>query len=261
MKSSPLKTIQTVFQYPSVRFALSLMLFIQLPVALTRVSFAGNTKHFSYENNLSENNARAEKKSSVSESSFLYEKMRLNEIGLDEHAFDLAYRGFQALETKGMVRKDLLTIADFSKPSTEERLFVIDLSQKKVLIKSLVAHGKNSGTVFANDFSNIPESNKSSLGFYLTLGTYKGTNGYSLQLKGLEKGINDLAYDRAIVVHGADYVSSMRIRKYGYIGRSLGCPAVPLAKTNQIINTIKNGSVLFIYHPGTNYIKKSTILK
>jgi len=260
MKSSPVKTLQKFFQYRTIRYVLALFLFIQLPVALARISFAGNTKHFS-DKTLYTGKTFDDKKYRKTESDMLYETMHLNEFGLDASAFEMAYRGYQTLNEKGLVRKELLTVVDFSKPSTEERLFVMDISNRKVLIKSLVAHGKNSGSVYASDFSNVPESNKSSLGFYLTLGTYEGSNGYSLQLKGLEKGINDLAYDRAIVIHGADYVSSLRIRKFGYIGRSLGCPAVPLAKTNPIINTIKNGSVLFIYHPATNYIKKSTILK
>jgi len=121
-----------------------------------------------------------------------------------------------------------------------------------------VAHGRNSGAEFASNFSNRPESLQSSLGFYITGETYIGQHGLSLRVNGIEKGINDNAYQRAIVVHGANYIGE----KWGgsYMGRSFGCPAVPAAESAQLINTIKNGSVLFIYHPTASYLKGSKIL-
>jgi hypothetical protein len=139
-------------------------------------------------------------------------------------------------------------------------LYVVDLKNYQVLYKTYVAHGRNSGTVMANSFSNNPSSYKSSLGFYKTLDTYVGKHGYSLKLEGLEKGINDNADERAIVMHGADYVNPSYIPKLGYIGRSQGCPAVSNKEAAPIINTIKNGSCLFIYSPDGVYQQRSSIL-
>lgn len=148
---------------------------------------------------------------------------------------------------------------DFTKPSTEKRLFVFDMEQKKMLYSSVVSHGKNSGENYATSFSNEVGSYKSSLGFYLTGNTYQGKNGYSLLLDGLEKGINDRARERAIVVHGAAYANPS-VCKSGRLGRSFGCPALPQALTKPIINTIKGGSVLFIYANNKEYMAKSSIL-
>ena len=148
---------------------------------------------------------------------------------------------------------------DFTKPSTEKRLFVFDMEQKKMLYSSVVSHGKNSGENYATSFSNEVGSYKSSLGFYLTGNTYQGRNGYSLLLDGLEKGINDRARERAIVVHGAAYANPS-VCKSGRLGRSFGCPALPQALTKPIINTIKGGSVLFIYANNKEYMAKSSIL-
>jgi hypothetical protein len=128
-------------------------------------------------------------------------------------------------------------------------MWVIDMTTNTVLLHSLVAHGRNTGDVFANSFSNAAESYKSSLGFYLTGEVYTGKHGMSLKLDGLEKGVNDNARNRAVVVHGADYVSDSFIKDHNRIGRSLGCPAVPVAMTKQLISLIKNKSCLFIYHP------------
>jgi hypothetical protein len=129
----------------------------------------------------------------------------------------------------------------------------------QVVVKSLVAHGRNSGVKMANQFSNRYASFQSSLGFYITGGIYKGKHGASLELEGVEKGINDQAKDRAIVIHGADYVSNKLIQQQGYIGRSLGCPAVPNNQVAKIINTIKGASCLFIYAPDLSYTKKSSL--
>jgi hypothetical protein len=139
-------------------------------------------------------------------------------------------------------------------------LYIVDLKNYQVLYKTYVAHGRNSGTVMANSFSNSPSSNKSSLGFYKTLGTYIGKHGYSLKLQGLEKGINDNAYNRAIVLHGAEYVDPNYASRLGYIGRSQGCPAVSPKEATPIINTIKEGTCLFIYSPNASYQHRSSIL-
>jgi len=141
---------------------------------------------------------------------------------------------------------NILTIIDYSKPSTSKRFFVIDLENQKVLFQSYVAHGQNSGENYATEFSNQNESHKSSLGFYKTKNTYYGKHGYSLKLEGLEKGKNDLAEKRAIVIHGADYVSEEFIKENGRLGRSHGCPALPQELSKVIINELKDGSCLYI---------------
>ena len=199
-------------------------------------------------------------KSTLSVSS-LYDSLRLNLMGLSQQAFEYAMKGFDYLVKAGRLNNDrIISICDFSLPSNKKRLFVIDLDQNKVLFNTYVAHGANSGAEYANHFSNTPESNQSSPGFYETLNTYNGKNGYSLQLQGLENGINDNANKRAIVMHGADYVSESFIQARGYIGRSWGCPAVPEKMNKPIIDKIKDGTGLFIYTPGANYVNRSRIL-
>ena len=139
-------------------------------------------------------------------------------------------------------------------------MYVIDMNRCKILFHTYVAHGQNSGLEYASRFSNEPESLTSSLGFYVTSGTYMGKHGYSLQLRGLEKGINDKAFDRDIVIHGAEYVNEDYIRAQGYIGRSWGCPAVSEKLNRPIIDKIKNGSCIFIYAKDRKYLVKSRIL-
>lgn len=185
----------------------------------------------------------------------LFEEMQLGGV-VNFLAFRQAVTGYNKIEEKS---KSILTLIDFTKPSIEKRLFVFDMKEKKVLYSSVVSHGKNSGDNYATSFSNEVGSYKSSLGFYLTGNTYQGKNGYSLLLNGLEKGINDRARERAIVVHGAAYANPS-ICKSGRLGRSFGCPALPQALTKPIINTIKGGSVLFIYANNKEYMAKSTIL-
>ena len=185
----------------------------------------------------------------------LFEEMNLGGI-VNFPAFRQAVQGYNKIEQK---KKPVLTLIDFTKPSTEKRLFVFDMKERKLLYSSVVAHGKNSGENYATSFSNAVDSYKSSLGFYLTGSTYRGKNGYSLLLDGLEKGINDRARERAIVVHGAAYANPSVCRG-GRLGRSFGCPALPQALTKPIINTIKGGSVLFIYANNKEYMAKSTIL-
>jgi len=192
----------------------------------------------------------------------IYDSLRLNIMGLSKQAFQCAMHGFDYLVRAGKITNDkIISIADFSLPSSKKRLFIIDLSQNKILFNTYVAHGVNSGKEYASQFSNRPESNQSSPGFYETMNTYNGKNGYSLHLQGLEKGINDNADSRAIVMHGAPYVSEGMIQSQGYLGRSWGCPAVPEKLHKPIINKIKNGSCLFIYSPDKNYLSRSAILK
>ena len=189
-------------------------------------------------------------------SDLLYEEMQLEGI-VSYMAFRQALEGYSKIENKS---KEILTLIDFTKPSTEERLYVLDMKSKKMLFKSVVSHGRNSGENFATSFSNKVGSYQSSLGFYLTDKTYQGKNGYSLLLDGLEAGINDRARERAIVMHGAPYANPDLISSNGRLGRSLGCPAIPLSLTKSVINTIKEGSVLFIYANNQDYMAKSAFL-
>jgi hypothetical protein len=190
-----------------------------------------------------------------------YKEWQLGRMGISENAFNYAMKGFHYLNKMNLIsNKNIVSIVDFSKPSTQKRLYVIDLNNGKILFNTWVAHGHNSGNEYANQFSNLPESHQSSLGFYITMDTYIGGNGYSLRLKGCEKGINDKAFERAIVIHGADYVSGRFINYKGELGRSYGCPAIPTELSKKIIDVIKNGSCLFLYHPTRKYCSRSKIL-
>ena len=191
----------------------------------------------------------------------VYDSLNLDELGLSEEAFDYAITGYEKLKQAGKIFNDrVISIADFTKPSYKKRLFVIDLLNYKLLFNTYVAHGQNTGREYANAFSNKPESHQSSLGFYITSGTYNGGNGYSMYLNGMENGFNNQAYERAIVMHGAPYVSEGMIRSQGYIGRSHGCPAVPEKLNKPIIEKIKNGSCFFIYSDNRSYLSKSRLL-
>jgi hypothetical protein len=191
----------------------------------------------------------------------VYDQLQLKKIGLDKNVFEKALKGFEKLYTQGKVTSEILSVCDFTKSSTEKRLFIIDLAKREVLFNSLVAHGKNTGEEFASKFSNEPSSYQSSLGFYVTGETYFGKHGLSLKLNGVEKGFNDNAEKRAIVMHGADYVSENFIAAQGRLGRSFGCPSVPVELHEPIINTLKGGSCLFIYYPDKNYLAKSHLIK
>jgi hypothetical protein len=163
------------------------------------------------------------------------------------------------VEEGKLLNDSIISIIDFSQPSNKKRLFVLDLKNYKILFNTLVAHGRNTGREMASYFSNQNSSFMSSPGFYITRETYEGHNGYSLKLEGIERGINDNAYERGIVVHGAEYVSQDFVNAQGYIGRSQGCPAVPVQVSKPIINTIKDGTCLFIYHP--SYVSRSEVLR
>jgi hypothetical protein len=198
---------------------------------------------------------------SVSRFSILYGQMHLDSLGLSKEAFNYGLQGYKDLVENGAVKNDhILSIVDFSLPSSKKRLFVIDVNTGKLLFNTFVSHGRNSGQEMATEFSNDLNSFKSSLGFYVTGTTYSGEHGYSLRLDGQEPGINDNAYNRSIVMHAANYVNEKIIKAKGFIGRSLGCPAVPPSLHKAIINTIKDGSCLFLYGPDTAYISRSKII-
>jgi len=184
-------------------------------------------------------------------------------FNISKDAFSLAIKGYEKLKQLGQINNSVyLTIVDFSKPSNTERFYVIDMLKEQVIIKTLVAHGKNSGTLIPSEFSNKMKSLKSSLGFYVTGNTYRGKHGTSLILDGVEKGINDQAKNRAIVLHGANYVSNNLVSDgLTPIGRSFGCPAVPNNKVKSIIATIKGGTCMFVYAPNSEYAQKSMLAK
>jgi hypothetical protein len=175
-------------------------------------------------------------------------------------SFKEALNGFYKLKAQGLVGKNILTLIDFSLSANTKRLWVIDLDTDTILLHSLVAHGRNTGQEYANSFSNAAESYKSSLGFYVTGEIYNGKHGKSLKLDGLERGINDNARNRAVVIHGANYVSDSFIQNNKRLGRSLGCPAVPVEITDELIRTIKNKSCLFIYYPSESYKNTSSLI-
>jgi hypothetical protein len=192
----------------------------------------------------------------------------LNELSLNENpslpskqAFSLALRGMEVLKKQpSLIKKEILTVIDFSLPSTEKRMWIIDLQNKKVLFNDYVAHGRNSGDAKAGVFSNTLGSYQSSIGFFVTGETYHGKHGLSLYLDGMDRDFNCNARSRAIVMHGADYVSPGFITQTGRLGRSLGCPSVSIDIHQEVINTIQGGSAMFIYYPDPVFLEKSEIL-
>jgi L,D-transpeptidase catalytic domain len=181
--------------------------------------------------------------------------------GLSADVLRMALDAADSAAERGLLpRRNLLTVIDYSLPSSQQRLFVFDLAGKKLLFNELVAHGKNSGGDVANFFSNEPGSEATSLGLFVTQDTYFGHNGYSLRLRGLEEGVNDMASDRAIVLHGAYYVSREAIRVLGRLGRSWGCPAVRSEIAQKLIDTIRGGSAIFAYYPEKSWLSNSVYL-
>ncbi|WP_426688194.1 murein L,D-transpeptidase catalytic domain family protein [Rhodanobacter ginsengiterrae] len=173
----------------------------------------------------------------------------------------LALAATECATAQGQPPSDRLAIIDYSKPSTEPRLWVFDLSTRKLLYRELVAHGRNTGDNLATKFSNTLESLQSSLGLFRTLGTYAGHNGYSLRMQGLEPGTNDNALERALVIHGASYVNPALAKMQGRIGRSYGCPAVRTAIARPLIDALKGGQYVFSYFPDAHWLKTSPYLK
>lgn len=213
------------------------------------------THHFHF-------SARAtEKKLIALEATTLYYDLQLKDSGLNEKALEYALIGYHRLLKRHALRKtDVLSVCDFSQPSSAKRMYIFDLQNRRLLYRTYVAHGIRSGRTYANSFSNVPESYKSSLGFYVTRTTYIGSNGLSLRIQGMEKGFNDRASSRSIVIHGANYVSERVLHKYGLMGTTFGCPAVPEDMAAQIIPVLKNGTCFFIYYPSKRYLSASKVL-
>lgn len=208
-------------------------------------------------NSVNEHSFKTNKKSSVltpiklleSETSAIYENIKLAKVGLSFSVFEQAYIGFLNLKNSGKISEEasILSIADFDQSSKTKRLWILDLERDSLLLNTWVSHGRGSGDDMATKFSNLSNSYQSSLGFYITGEVYKGAHGRSLRLDGMDNGFNDNARNRAIVLHGAPYVSSQAIKNLNRLGLSHGCPAVPLELTNQIIDLIKEKTVLYIH--------------
>lgn len=188
----------------------------------------------------------------------LYNKCELRNK-LEYDIFRLAIIGYLNMYRQ-LSKKRVITIIDYNQPSTKERCYVIDLKSKKISYNTLIAHGEKSGDNYSVSFSNELGTGKSSMGFYVTAETYYGRHGYALRLDGLEPSYNDNARKRGIVIHGSDYVSREYIKSHGMLGQSGGCPALPITKNNNIINTIKNGSCMFIYYSDNAYLNNSEYL-
>mgnify|MGYP003542756884 FL=1 len=185
----------------------------------------------------------------------LYKKLELNGK-LEYRIFQMAMKGFEIISPK---QKKYIAIVDFTQNSTKKRFFLIDIFNKSIVYNDLVAHGMNTGEKEAEVFSNEEDSHMSSLGFYVTGEAYYGSNGYSLRLDGLDKGLNDNARKRDIVIHGAPYVSESSIAEMNRIGRSWGCPALSPTISKDVIEKLKDGNLLFVY--ANNYEKDSTVLR
>lgn len=196
---------------------------------------------------------------SFATTSDLYKRLHL-EDKMAYSVFENGMKGISKIKNHGKKYR-FLTIIDFTKPSTEPRFSVIDLEEKKLCFYTYVSHGKNSGKLYATNFSNTPNSFQSSLGFYITdTNPYNGDFGYSIRLKGLENGFNSNAYIRDIVIHGAEYASKKYIDQVGFLGRTLGCPAVPNELSKPIIDTIRNNTVIFVASNDERYLDESDIL-
>ena len=241
-----------------IQLPLRLLLFILIPLTFTFARFKPATNTSAKKILKTANTFVNEMAGNMA----IYDSLQLNTLGLSKRAFEEGIKGYNVLRLQGKLNKqNVLSIVDFSLPSTQKRLFVIDLENFKLLFNTYIAHGVKSGKEYATHFSNRPESHMSSLGFYVTQETYFGEHGLSLKLEGEEKGINDNASSRAIVIHPADYVSEHTVKSLGYLGRSFGCPALPEKVATPIIKTIKDGSCFFVFSNNQKYISRSHLLK
>ncbi len=192
--------------------------------------------------------------------SVMYEKLSVQAPELNATVLRKALQASRCAVSNGIRVPDRLAVIDFSLPSARQRLWIFDLTEHRLLLRDLVAHGKNSGMTSPSEFSNIEGSHQSSLGLFRAQESYRGKHGYSLRLDGLEPGINDLARQRAIVIHGADYVNADWVRDYGRIGRSHGCPAVGREIISQVVDNLKGGQLVFKYYPDQHWLQSSTLL-
>ena len=191
----------------------------------------------------------------------LYNELNAAQYNLSFEAFRYAYIGYQSLKKQQRLNgKELFSIIDFTKDCNSKRFYTIDLEKMKIVYNTYVAHGKKSGDRLATSFSDVAESNKSSIGFYITGSTYNGGNGYSLALHGDEKGYNSNLAKRSVVIHTADYADENYIARNGRMGRSLGCPVLPESIYKQVIDAIKDKTMIFAYYNDAKYLKSSKYL-
>jgi hypothetical protein len=190
----------------------------------------------------------------------LAQELALKAVGAKANVIHLAVAAMQCATSDAKSAPKTLAVIDYSLPSSQQRLWVFDLAQRKLILQEYVAHGRNSGENYANSFSNVNGSYQSSLGLFRTLSPYRGKHGLSLRMEGIEAGVNDNALDRAIVIHGADYVNPALIAKQGRIGRSLGCPAVRRAVAPKLIDNLKDGQYVFAYYPDPQWLTTSAYL-
>lgn len=240
----------------------TLVVLVQLSFVAAKSSFSviqgGNDSTIVTENSAVELEVE---NSFIHKSLEVYDSLQLEAEGLSKEVFEMALKGMDKLIQAGITHKNnIIAIADFNQPSTNKRLYIIDLENYQLKFRTWVAHGRNSGGGMAERFSNRVSSNQSSPGFYVTGATYQGKHGYSLRLEGVEKGINDNAGRRAIVMHGAEYVNPGVISKLGFIGRSQGCPAIPMNLHRPVIDQLKDGACLFIYSTTASYLKNSSLI-
>lgn len=193
--------------------------------------------------------------------STLFDQLSVKAPTLDSRVLSMALNADRCGRARGKAKKNVLTVIDYSLPSTEKRLWVFDLATRELVFHELVAHGVGTGANMAEEFSNRHGSRQSSLGLFSTGKTYTGRNGYSLKLHGLEKGINHQALARTIVIHGAWYVSAAHAKKHGRLGRSWGCPALDPKVSRPVIDFIKGGSLLFVYYPDDDWLGSSRYLE
>ena len=240
----------------------SLILILSLALNISLQAGANPKKNTGIANdNNRDSRNKARKALIAEEASELYDQIELKDAGLSKKAFQYAFTGYTYLLSHHLLsNENIITVCDFSQSSKNKRLYIIDLEEKSILINTYVAHGRKTGGEFARSFSNRLNSHKSSLGFYITEQEYLGENGISLKIHGLERGFNDKADRRGIVIHGSDYVGADFLNWNKFNGRSFGCPAVPSNEIEEIIQTIKDGSCLFIYYPTKKYLIKSKIL-
>jgi len=240
------------------------MIVLTLSSSRVHASIIVNNTRATWNEKKARNEAAAKKtemRMIIATANSIYEEMDLEDSGLSRKAFEYAWTGYYKLKKKGLLRRsNILSICDFSQSSSNQRLYVIDVRNRRLLYRTFVAHGINSGEEYATSFSNQMESCKSSLGFFVTTSVYTGVNGVSLRINGVDRGFNDNALKRAIVIHGAGYVSKRILNKYGVMGTTFGCPAIPTEMTTQIIPVVKNGSCWFIYYPSKKYLSQSTVL-
>lgn len=229
-------------------------LFLVLLLALSSFLYFANAQKLTKERQLALKKAELNIKD-------LYNELNAAQYNLSFTAFRYAYIGYQSMRKQRKLNdKDLFSIIDFTKDCNTKRFYTIDLEKMKILYYTYVAHGKKSGERIPTSFSDVLESNKSSIGFYITGDTYNGSNGYSLMLHGDEKGYNSNLAKRSVVIHTADYANENYIARNGRMGRSLGCPVLPENIYKQVINTIKEKTMIFAYYNDAKYLKTSKYL-